>query len=126
MQLSSKILYSVRFGFFRTKTGSNRFGSVFSVLSSVFFGLAQFFPVWVRFGFFGFSLIKQNRTEPVGFLKILIGFFSRFGFFNYFSSFLNLIDFYVFFFPLPNCYQNIFCLKLGQAAIDGICRGRVR
>jgi len=45
--------------FFRTKTGSNRFGSVFS-------SLARFFWVWVRFGFFGFLLIKPNR--PV-FLK---------------------------------------------------------
>ena len=125
MQLSSKILYSVRFGFFRTKIGSNRFGSVFSVLGS-------FFSVWLNFfrfgfGFFGFSFIKQkpNRTGRF-FFKILIGFFSRFGFFNYFSSFLNLINFSVFFLPLPNCYQNIFCLKLGQAAIDGICRGSVR
>jgi hypothetical protein len=43
---------SVRF--FRTKTGSSWFGSVFS-----WFGL-----VWVRFGFFGFRLIKpkSNRT----------------------------------------------------------------
>jgi hypothetical protein len=36
----------------------------------------------IRFGFFGFRL--KNRTEPVGFFKILIGFFSRFGFFSYF------------------------------------------
>jgi hypothetical protein len=65
---------SVRF--FRTKTGSNRFGS--------------FFPVWL--GFFGFGSVfsglgsvrfssvfsvpglkNRNRTEPVGFFKILIG-----------------------------------------------------
>jgi hypothetical protein len=85
-----------RFGsvwFFRTKTGSNRFGSVFwfgSVLARFFLvwlgffdlprffrfgsGLAQFFPVWlsflsgffpVRCGFFGFRLIKlkPNRTS---------------------------------------------------------------
>ena len=85
-----------RFGsvwFFRTKTGSNRFGSVFrfgSVLARFFpvwlgffalplffrfaSGLARFFPVWlgflsgffpVRCGFFGFRLIKlkPNRTS---------------------------------------------------------------
>jgi hypothetical protein len=47
--------------FFRTKTGSNWFGSVFFLFGSgffqVFFGLSS-----VRFGFFGFRLIKPNRT----------------------------------------------------------------
>ena len=50
---------SVRFGFFRAKTGSNRFGSVFSVFS----GFGSVFPVWlgflsvsVRFGFSVFCL----------------------------------------------------------------------
>jgi hypothetical protein len=53
----------------------------------------------VRFGLFGFSLLKPkpNRTEPACFLIFLIGFFFRFGFFNYFfSSFLGLIGFSVF------------------------------
>jgi hypothetical protein len=71
-----------RFGsvrFFRAKTGSNRFGSVFSVLARFFrfgsvfsvwlgfSGLARFgsvfFPVFCRFqfGFFGFLFIKPNR-----------------------------------------------------------------
>ena len=36
---------SVRFGFFRAKTGSNRFGSVFSVFS----GFGSVFPVWLGF-----------------------------------------------------------------------------
>ena len=67
---------SVRFGFLGQKsvqTGSTRFfqfGSVlarFSRFDSVFF--LFFFSVWVRFGFF---VIKPNRTEPVGFFKILI------------------------------------------------------
>jgi hypothetical protein len=62
---------SVRFGFFRAKTGSNRLGSVFSVLARFFPVLARFF----RFGSFffwffsvsvrfGFLLIKPklNRT----------------------------------------------------------------
>jgi hypothetical protein len=48
------------FGYFGTKTSSNRFGLVF-------FSLARFFlcfSVWVRFSFFGFRLIKpkSNRT----------------------------------------------------------------
>jgi hypothetical protein len=55
---------------FRTKTGSNRFGSVFSGLAwffqfgSVFSGLARFFSGLgsVRFSFFDFRLIKLNRT----------------------------------------------------------------
>jgi hypothetical protein len=70
-----------------------------------FLGQNRFRPVWLiffpifsvrfRFGFSSFRLI--NRIEPVGFFKILIGFFLRFGFFYYFfSSFLNLIGFSVF------------------------------
>jgi hypothetical protein len=53
----------------------------------------------VRFGLFGFSLLKPkpNRTEPACFFIFLIGFFFQFGFFNYFfSSFLGLIGFSVF------------------------------
>jgi hypothetical protein len=70
---------SVRF--FRTKTGSNRFSSVFSGFGSVFpvwLGFAQFvsglarffffFSVWVRFGFFGFLLIKPKPNRLI-FLK---------------------------------------------------------
>jgi len=78
---------SVRF--FREKTGSNRFGSVFSVwlgFGSVFSVWLGFFPVFFRFGsvqFFRFQAYK-TETEPVGFFKILIGFFLRFGFFGYF------------------------------------------
>ena len=40
---------------FWTKTGSNWFGLVFLVWLG-------FFPVWVQFGFFGFKLIKLNRS----------------------------------------------------------------
>jgi len=66
---------SVRF--FRAKTSSNRFGSVFPVLAR-FFRFGSVFPIWlgfgsvfyrfrfgsVRFGFFGFLFIKPkpNRT----------------------------------------------------------------
>jgi hypothetical protein len=106
-----------RFGsvrFFREKTGSNRFGSVFPVwlgFGSVwlgFFGLARFWLGLARFfsGFFFGSVFpvpglkNRNRTKPVGFFKILIGligFFFRFGFFGYFfSGFLGLIGFSVF------------------------------
>jgi len=65
---------SVRFGFFREKTCSNRFGSVFPVLAQFsrfwlgFFGLARFF-FWffVGFGsvFFSFLLIKPKPNRPV-------------------------------------------------------------
>jgi len=58
---------SVRF--FRAKTGSNRFGSVFPVLARFFFrffGLARFFfRFFVGFGFFGFLLIKPKPNRPV-------------------------------------------------------------
>jgi len=40
--------------FFRTKTGSSQFSSVFSVW-------LDFFPVWVQFGFLGFRFIKPNQ-----------------------------------------------------------------
>jgi hypothetical protein len=69
--------------FFRIKTGSNRFGSVFFC----------FFRFWFVFWF------QAYKTKPVGFFKILIyliGFFSRFGFFSFFSGFLDLIGFLVF------------------------------
>ena len=81
IKTSSNRPVSVWFGDFRTKTSSNQF-----------FGLARFFSVWVRF--FRFQAYK-TETKPVNFLKIIISFFSQFGFFSYFfSSFLDLIDFY--------------------------------
>jgi hypothetical protein len=72
-----------RFGsvrFFREKTGSKRFDSVFrfgSVLAQFFI---RFFSVQVRFGsVFSVSGLKnQNRTETVSFFKILIGLISFF------------------------------------------------
>ena len=101
---------SVRFGFFRAKTGSNRFGSVFLVLARFsrfsrfwlgFSGFARFwlgffFPVFVgfvsvRFSFFSFLLIKPkpNRTDRVfqkinRFFRLFCFRFSRF---NRFSGF---------------------------------------
>jgi len=75
----------------RTETGSNRPVSVrFGFLEKKpvqtglarFFGLTRFFPVWLGFGsifsvWLGFFLVpglkNRNRTEPVGFFKILIG-----------------------------------------------------
>jgi len=95
---------SVRFGFFRAKTGSNRFGLVFSVLARFFrFGsvLARFFfgflSVSIRFGFL-FIKPKPNRTGrffqkinrfnrfffSVRFFRLIFFLFSRF---NRFSGF---------------------------------------
>jgi hypothetical protein len=91
--------------FFMTKTGSNRFGLVFSVwldFGSVFSGLVRFFSfarlfwfgsvffsVLVQFGFFGFRLIKPkpNRTGR---------FFQNFNRFNRF--FFTVWFFQLFFF----------------------------
>ena len=60
------------------------FGSVFSG----FFYLARFFSVWVRFGFFGFRLIKpkSNRTGR---------FFQNF---NWFHQFFFTVRFFQLFF----------------------------
>jgi hypothetical protein len=93
-----------------------RFGSVFSGLTrffwfdsvfSVWLGLARFFSGFVFGSVFPVPGLKnQNRTEPVGFFKILIGligFFLQFGFFGYFfSGFLGLIGFLVFL-NTPSC-----------------------
>jgi len=90
---------SVRFCFFREKTswfkpvwlGFSGFGSAFSVL-------ARFFWFWLSFFRFFFSVSVQffaYKTEPVGFFKILIGFFSV-RCFRFFSGFLGLIGFLVF------------------------------
>jgi len=59
----------LRFGYFRTKTNSNRFGSVF-------------FLIWLVF----FNLTYKTETEPnrtSRFLKNSNWFFLRFGFFGY-------------------------------------------
>jgi len=104
---------SVRFGFFRAKTGSNRFGSVFPVLArffrfgSVFLvwlgfsGLARFWlgflSVSVRFGFFGFLFIKPKPNRTGRFFQKINRFnrfffrlfFFRFSRFNRFSGFFS-------------------------------------
>jgi hypothetical protein len=107
-----------------TETGSNRPVSVrflgqkpaqtglarFFRFDSVFSVLARFFPVWlgffsdfnfglgsIRFGFFGFLLIKLKLNRTGRFFQNFNRFFSRFGFFGYFfSGFLSLISFLVF------------------------------
>ena len=95
-----------RFGpvrFFRTKTGSNRFDSIFRFWLGFFrYGsvLAQFFFSLGLIRFFRFQAYK-TETEPVHFFKILIGLISFFHgsvFFGYFFyGFLGLIGFQVLF-----------------------------
>ena len=110
---------SVRFGFFRAKTGLlgfSGFGSVFSVLARFFPGLARIFSVWL--GFFGLALFWLGfsglarffsgflsvsvrffayKTEPAGFFKNLIGLIGFF-FCSVFSVifFSDFLDFPVF------------------------------
>ena len=87
-----------RFGFL----GQNRFGLVLAR----FFRFCSVFSVWVGFGlvffpiFFGLGSVwcfrfqaYKTETEPVGFFKILIGFFSRFCFSGFFFGFLNFLVF---------------------------------
>jgi len=69
--LNRPVLGSVRF--FRRKTGSNRFGSVFFCF--FYLGSVRFFQ------------FQAYKTKPIGFLKILIGLIKknlRFSFFSYF------------------------------------------
>jgi len=96
--------------FKKTKTEPNRNQFKPSGFGSVFLDKNRFKLVW--FGFYGlawfffglgsirFFRFQNYKTEPVGFLKILICFFSRFGFFSYlFSGFFGLISFSVFLLP---------------------------
>jgi len=87
---------SVRF--FRTKTGSNRFGSVFSVLARFFrFGSVFFSLGSVRFDFLGFRLIKPKLNRTGYFFQNsnrFIGFFSRLLFFFRFSRFHRFFSFF--------------------------------
>jgi hypothetical protein len=84
----SNLLVLVRFKFFRKKpvqTGLTRFLLGFSGFDSVFL-------IWLGFFFlFGFGLVRffrfqayKTETEPVGFFKILIGFFFTVRFFSFF------------------------------------------
>jgi hypothetical protein len=82
-ETSSHRLVSVRF--FRTKTGSNRFGLVFSVLARFFAGLARFF----RFGFFRFRLIKPKPNRTGWFFQNFNRFFFMVRFFRFFFCFLG-------------------------------------
>ena len=70
--------------FFRTKVGSNQFGSVFLVWLDFFWFGSVFFWFFFCLGSVQFFRFQTYKTEPIGFFKILIGFFSRFDFFNYF------------------------------------------
>jgi hypothetical protein len=100
------LISSVRFGFLEQK--------------QVQTGLTLFFLVWLGFFLFGFGsarldsvfLFQAYKIEPVGFFKILIGFFSRFDFFNFF--FLGLIGFLIFLFTtilLPGFLEEKKTLK---------------
>jgi hypothetical protein len=81
-----------------------RFGSVILEQKPVQTGLDQFFRFGSVFFLFEFGSVfqfqaYQTETEPVGFLKILIGLISFFtvrSFSYFFSDFLNLIDFLIF------------------------------
>jgi hypothetical protein len=60
--------------------------------------LLGFFPVWVRFGFFGFRLIKLKPNRTGRFFQNFNRFFFTVRFFLlFFSGFLGLIGFLVFF-----------------------------
>jgi len=69
-----------------------------------FFQFGSVFSVWIGFFRFGFDSVRffrsqayKIKTEPVGFFKILICFFHGSVFLIFFSGFLGLIDFLIFF-----------------------------
>jgi hypothetical protein len=94
--------------FFREKTGSNRFGSVFLVLAR-FSRFFRFGSVFFRYRF-GFLLIKPEPNRTGRFFQKFNRFnqfFFRFGFFGYFfSGFLGLIGFPVFLLTPKYIYFN--------------------
>ena len=121
-------LFSVRFGFYqkkvtkpnffkKTKTGSNRLVSVrffWTKTGSTRFGLV--FSVWLVFFFqFGFGSVRffqfqtcKTKIEPVGFFKILIGFFHGSVFsVIFFSGFLGFLVFLL----TPNVRSAFFNCK---------------
>jgi hypothetical protein len=72
----------VKFFFFKSKpnqTGLARFSRFFPVFAR-FFRFGLFFSGFFLFGFSSFFWFFAYKTEPVGFFKILIGFFLRFVF----------------------------------------------
>jgi len=71
---------SVIFGKKPVQTNLARF---FLFWLGFFFSLARFFSGLGLVRFFWFQAYK-TETEPVGFFKTLVGFFSRFNFFDYF------------------------------------------
>jgi len=87
--------------FFRAKTGSNRFDSVFRFWLGFlgFYGLARFGLVffWFFVGFGSFFWFFAYKTEPAGFFKNLISlidFFSVWLFFFRFSQFNRFFNFF--------------------------------
>jgi hypothetical protein len=89
--------------FFFKKAGSNWFGSVLAQFFPVWLGFflvwlvfSGFSSVWVRFGFFGFRLIKPKLNRTGWFFQNFNRFFfSQFGFFIYlflFSRFNRFFD----------------------------------
>ena len=97
-------------GFFQFWLGFFWFGSVFPVWLGFFLVFCQF-----RFGlvFFGFLFIKSKPNRTGWFFKKINRFFFQFDFFSYFfSNFLSLIDFPVFFSPLFHvCVYKLKCHK---------------
>jgi flagellar biosynthesis protein FlhB len=89
--------------FFFKKSGSNWFGSVLAQFFPVWLGFflvwlvfSGFSSVWVRFGFFGFRLIKPKLNRTGWFFQNFNRFFfSQFSFFVYlflFSRFNRFFD----------------------------------
>jgi len=119
---------SVRFGFlgqkpvqtglarfFRFWLGFFRFGSVFSVWLGFGSFFSGFLSVSVRFGFFGFLVIKPKPNRTDRFFKKFNRFnrfFFRFGFFCYFfPGFLGLIGFPVFLLTLIKNKVSLTCIQ---------------
>jgi hypothetical protein len=78
-----------------------------------FSGFDSVFLVWLGFFFlFGFGLVRffrfqayKTETEPVGFFKILIGFFFTVRFFSFFFRFSRFNRFFDFFLT-PNLFYD--------------------
>jgi hypothetical protein len=77
---------SVRFGFFRAKTGSNWFGSVFPVLARFSRFWLGFFRFWL--GFFRFGSVFSVWLGFFGLTRFFFWFFVGFGSVRFFRFFV--------------------------------------
>jgi hypothetical protein len=83
--------FSVQLGFVPIWLG---FGSIFSVWLGFIQVWLDFFPVFFNLGSVQFFWFRAYKTKPIGFFKILIGFFFTVRFFQFFFLIFSVFQFF--------------------------------